>query len=105
MMKDGKYLLYMYIPDATSNNVEAYMDEDEKEEKGSYGLLVAFLIIAVILSGLIAAGIWALASSQKKRKKEAFYHDFDLDMDEQDNKTVVSGSLDEEEMDWDSFIE
>lgn len=105
MMKDGKYLLYLYIPDATSNNVEAYMDDGQEEENASYGLLVAFLIIAVVLSCLVASGIWFLAFAQNKKKKEAFYHDFDLDMDDQENKTVVSGSLDEEEMDWDSFIE
>lgn len=105
MMKDGKYLLYLYIPDATSNNVEAYMDDGQEEENASYGLLVAFLIIAVVLSCLVASGIWFLAFAQNRKKKEAFYHDFDLDMDDQGNKTVVSGSLDEEEMDWDSFIE
>jgi flagellar basal body-associated protein FliL len=104
-MKDGKYLLYLYIPDATSNNVEAYMADGQEEENASYGLLVAFLIIAVVLSCLVASGIWFLAFAQNKKKKEAFYHDFDLDMDDQENKTVVSGSLDEEEMDWDSFIE
>ena len=39
------------------------------------------------------------------KKREAFYYDFEMDMGPKPEKSVVSGSLDEEEMDWDNFIE
>ncbi len=102
--KDGKYLLNLYIPDAGSNHLEASMGKD-KTNSGTPIILFVSLAIVVIIAALLVLGIWGFTTTQQKKKRELFYHDFDLDMSENEEKTIISGSLDEEEMDWDMLID
>jgi hypothetical protein len=102
--KDGKYLLHLFLPDTSSTSVDATMGKDE-ESSDNNGLIVAALMVILLLAIISVAGIWGYTTTLQKKKKEAFFRDFNLDLEDHGDKTVVSGSLDDDEMDWDQMIE
>jgi len=100
---DGKYILRMYIPDTTTHTVEAYMGIDE--EPGISPDVVITILSALVVIGIGALGVLFLTMAQRKKRQEAFYQDFDLDLEEREEETVTRGRLNDKSDDWDDLLE
>ena len=101
---DGKYILTLYIPDATTHDLEASMGVDEDESKDLTPVIIIILIALVVIV-IAVLGALFLTSAQRKKKQEAFYHDFDLDLEEEEEEPVVGGKLNGKRVDWDDLLE
>ena len=97
---NGKYRLHVFIPDASTHNMETSMGE--VEDGGKSPALMTVLIVLGVIAIVSAAGIALLTTAQLRKKREAFYRDFDLDVEEE---SVVSGKLEGDKKDWDEMLE
>jgi hypothetical protein len=101
--KDGKYVVHMFIPDATVHDVEASIKGEDDSEESAYWILIVAMIAVVIVIAVVVVLI--LSKAQERKKKEDFYKDFDLDLEESGEEMgVLRGSLDEKN-DWDDLLE